>query len=255
MKKTIHYLLSGLIFAMTCSPHTSHAQSWGGYKKENTFWQNWSFNANLGVTSFFGDLSKYDTDPFKKITHESGPAYGGILTRHLSPKFSLAGQLLAGNLKGSNYLGSSFESSFIEYNFQGRFDILNIIWPSTISRFGVIAYGGIGQFLFNTTKSVLIDDGMEKSVNNTGVPEFVYIFGAGLYYKITPEYSITLDLAIRQTQNDKLDNYIKNSANDYYSHLSIGFSYNLENYKPRKHHTTEGESTSGRFLNYLKVNR
>jgi hypothetical protein len=255
MKKTMNYLVSGLIFAMICSSYTGYAQSWGGYKKENTFWHNWSFNANLGVTSFFGDLSKYDTDPYKKITLESGPACGGILTRHLSPKFSLAGQLLAGKLKGSNYLGSSFESSFIEYSFQGRIDILNLIWPNRISRFGVIAYTGIGQFLFNTTKSVLIDDVMEKSVNSTGVPEFVYIFGSGLYYKINPEYSITLDLSIRQTQNDKLDNYVKNSANDYYSHLSIGISYNPKNYKPRKHHTTEGESTSGRFLSYLKANK
>jgi hypothetical protein len=255
MKKTINYLVSGLIFAMICYSYTGYAQSWGGYKKENTFWHNWSFNANLGVTSFFGDLSKYDTDPYKKITRESGPAYGGILTRHLSPKFSLAGQLLAGKLKGSNYLGSSFESSFIEYSFQGRIDILNIIWPNTISRFGVIAYAGIGQFLFNTTKSVIIDDVMEKSVNNTGVPEFVYIFGSGLYYKINPEYSITLDLAIRQTQNDKLDMYIKNSANDYYSHLSIGISYNPKNYKPRKNHTTGGKSTRGMLLGYLKVDR
>jgi hypothetical protein len=59
----------------------------------------------------------------------------------------------------------------------------------------------------------------------------VYFFGGGFYYNINDNTGITLDLSIRQCQNDKLDNEYKNNNYDYYSYLGIGIIYYLQSFK------------------------
>jgi hypothetical protein len=56
------------------------------------------------------------------------------------------------------------------------------------------------------------------------VPEFVYFFGGGIAYRISKYTSLSIDLAIRQCQTDRLDDYITNGDFDYYSYLSIGIT-------------------------------
>ncbi|MFU8843843.1 MAG: hypothetical protein ACNA7V_08565 [Bacteroidales bacterium] len=255
MRKEIKLLAVGIILMGMGVPQLNYAQSWGGYKKANGFWKNWSINANLGLTSFFGDLSIYDTDLISKFSKESGPAFGGILTKQINPKFGVSGQILFGNLKGANYSGMSFQSSFIEYNFQGRLDLLNILWPENLANVGIVAYGGIGQFLFSTTKKTIVEGVSETSVSNTGVPEFVYFFGTGLYYKINEKYRLTFDVALRQAQNDRLDNYVRNDNYDYYTHIAFGFTYHFETGKTKKHRVIRGGNTNGKFFRHLPMRR
>ncbi len=224
MKKQIKVLLAVVVFTTLVIPDTTSAQGWGGRWKPG-FWDMWSININAGQTSFFGDLSLYDSDIMGKLTNESGLAYGGIFSKHFSDKFSMGGQLLLGKLKGENS-NATFNADVLEYNFHGKVNLVNLIFPDNLTNLDFTMYAGIGQFRF---KSIQVNkkEGT-TSIEDTGTPEFVYFFGMGLDYKITDRFGVNADISIRQAQNDKLDDLKKNDNNDYYSYISVGVTYYIE---------------------------
>jgi len=251
--KTKLQLITALIGLMgIITPQSSDAQGWGS-KRKSGLWDNWSINLNAGLTSFFGDLSKFDSEIIEKLTNESGPGFSGILTKHLNTKIGLSGQLLYGGVKGENNSGVSFEASIIEYNFHVRFNLVNLISPNNISKLGIETYGGLGQFLFKTTQYDLRNNENKVKVKDTKTPEFVYFFGAGLSYKVKKNIGITGDIAMRQAKNDYLDDFVKNNNNDYYSYISIGITYNIDSFKKGK--TFKQSGTKGRLPGVLPMRR
>jgi hypothetical protein len=254
VKKSIKLLVFAVLLTGLVLPEYISAQSWGGRRKPG-IWDNWSINANAGLTSFFGDVSIYDTEIIDKFTKESGPAFGAILSKHFSPKVSVAGQLLYGGFKAENTTGRSFETNFMEYNFQARLNLVNIIWPYNRSNFGFNAYGGLGQFVFNTTAYANTVEGTETIETSTSVPEFVYFMGLGMSYKFNDKLGVTADLALRQAQNDKIDALTKNDNYDYYTHFSIGLTYYIDSFKKGNHYTRGGGNTKGRFPGRLPMRR
>ena len=234
-------------------PQTSEAQGWGGRRKPG-IWDNWSLNLNVGLSSFFGDLSRYDTEIMEKLTQESGVAFSGILTKHISPKIGISGQLFYGGLKGANESNVSFEGSVVEYNAHLRVNLINLISPNNISKMGIEFYGGIGQFLFKTTQYDLRNNETQVKVKDTGTPEFMYFFGAGLSYKVSNKIGITADASVRRAQNDYLDDFVKNDNNDYYSYISIGITYNINSFsKSKGYHKLS--NTQGRIPGVLPMRR
>jgi hypothetical protein len=211
-------------------PESSEAQYWGGRRKPG-FLDNWAINGNVGLTSFFGDLSIYDSEITSKLTEESGPALGFIVTKYFNDKIGISGQLLSGSLKGENTTGTSFESSFIEYNFHVRLELINSFFPDNLTDFGINFYAGIGQFVFQTTKWEVVDGEQQEYIKDTGTPEFCYFVGTGFQYKFTPKVGVNLDMALRQAKNDYLDYTVKNGNNDYYTHLSFGVTYFIDSFK------------------------
>ena len=101
-------------------------------------------------------------------------------------------------------------------------------------KFGFIGYAGIGNFLFNTTKITITEENHETTTHKSRVPEFLYFFGGGFSYKVSDSYSVTADLALRQCQNDKLDDVVANNDFDYYSFINIGLTYfiKIRNHSP-----------------------
>lgn len=237
MKTKIKLIAILVILAGIISPQITEAQAWGGGKKSKSkILEDWSINVNAGLTSFFGDLSKFDTEIMEKLTQESGPAFSGILTKHLgqSRKFGIAGQLLYGGLKGENNSNVSFEATIIEYNIQGRVNFINLFSPDNRSKLGIELYGGLGQFIFKTTKYDARNSEVDINQKDTGTPEFTYFFGTGLSYKVIDKVGITLDVAMRQAQNDYLDDFVKNDNYDYYTYLSLGATYYIDSFKKSK---------------------
>lgn len=235
------------------APSTCFSQSWGGRGKPS-FWDKWTINGNVGLTSFFGDLSLYDSDITGKLTKESAPALSAILTKRFSDKIGISGQLLYGGLKGENASGMSFEANIVEYNFHGRIELINLISPNNLSNFGIEAYAGVGQFIFKVTQWDMRDG--ESAVNEhfTGVPEFVYFAGAGIYYNISDKIGFTADMALRQAQNDKLDDFNKNENFDYYTHLAFGVTYYIDSFK-KSNGFSRGRSTRGKPSGRLPMRR
>jgi hypothetical protein len=199
-------------------------------KNQNAYWKLWEFNINGGLTSFYGDLSSHDKDYYGKIIYESGPAAGITLTKHFDRLFGLSGQLLLGKLQGG--IGTmTFNSKLIEYNLNLKFNILNLINPDNKGHFGINLIGGLGQFLFYSTKLEYFEGDVRKLYHDTRVPEFVYFGGAQLLYRFKSNFGVTVDLGLRQCENDYLDVTMLNGDLDYYSYLSVGVSYYLQNIK------------------------
>lgn len=253
--KTIKLLFITLIISAMLIPESAEAQSWGGRRKPG-FLDNWSITGNVGLTSFFGDLSIYDSELMSKLSQESGPAMGFIVSKYFNDKVGLSGQLLLGNLKGENAAGTSFESSFTEYNFHFRVELINTLFPDNLSDFGMNMYAGIGQFFFQTEKWQYVDGEQQKSVKNTGTPEFCYFIGTGFQYKFGEKVGVNLDIAMRQARNDYLDYEVKNNNNDYYTHLSFGVTYFIESFKKNTYSRGgRGKYTRGKVHGRIPMRR
>ena len=254
MKKSIKNLFIICLVSGMFIPATSFSQYWGGRGKPS-FWDNWSINGNVGLTSFFGDLSLYDDDITGKLTKESRPALSAILTKYyLDNKIGIGGQLLYGGLKGENGGGISFEANVVEYNFQVRCDLVSLIWPDNLSGFGIDFYAGAGQFVFKVTQWDMRQGQEQVNELFTGVPEFVYFGGAGMHYKINDKFAATADMSLRQAQNDKLDDLNKNDNYDYYTHFSVGVTYYIDSFK-KQNGFSRGKSTRGRQSGRLPMRR
>lgn len=220
---------------MIVTPMFSAAQDWGG-EKPNSFWDHWSLNVNAGLTSYFGDLSYYDSDISGKLSNESGFAGGILVTKHFSKIFGLSGQILFGKLKGGDNQRISFNTQIVEYNLQLRLDFIRLIFPHQNPKFGLEGFAGLGQMWFQT-EQFKVNEGTPTSTSyGSQVPELVYFAGAGMHYHFTKDFAITASLALRQLQNDRLDMLVKNNNNDYYSYLSMGITYYMESnrFRPLK---------------------
>ncbi len=201
------------------------------HQKGSPFWYNWSVDMSLGLTSYYGDLSQYDSDFIEKLIHESKPAVALKITKYFDYKFGVSGQVMFGGFN-SDFKGDYiFRTNLLEYNIQANVDLLNIINDFNRRNSGITLYAGIGQFLFKTTSEITTAGATTEDVRNSGVPEFVYFFGSTLYHKIHPRFYLLMDLSIRQAQNDNLDNFVKNGDFDYYSFISLGISLQINNLK------------------------
>jgi hypothetical protein len=203
---------------------SANLNGWSGLKS-NPILSNWSFGIHGGFTSYYGDLSLHDGNYINKLNYESKPAYGVAVTKHINPAFGIATQITYGGFKSKYSIQQSFTTDFLEYNLQLRVDAVELFSPGNIARFRVQGFAGIGQFFFRAIEASYIEGKLSETIHNTGVPEFVLFFGGGFSYQITSRLSFSSDMAIRQAQNDKLDNFVNNNDFDYYSYLSFGITY------------------------------
>lgn len=213
----------------------SFSQEWGG-EKPKSFWDHWSVNVNAGLTSYFGDLSYYDTDISGKISNESGFAGGFMITKHFSKMFGMSGLLLLGKLKGGDNQRTSFNTNIVEYNLQLRLDFIRIIFPHQNPKFGLEGFAGLGQMWFQSEQFKVNEGNPTPTSYSSQVPELVYFAGAGMHYHFSKSFAITASVTLRQLQNDKLDMLVKNDNNDYYSYVSMGITYYIESkrFRPLK---------------------
>ncbi len=227
--KILHLATSILIFGIFIS-YSGYSQAWGG-TQINGLLTNWTVNINAGFTSYFGDLSLHDLNIGAKLEKESGSAFGLIITKNIfRDAIGLSGQLIAGNLQGRKD-EISFSAKLLEYNLHARIDFVDLWMLRKNHAMGVVGFAGIGQFIFET-KKVESNEGFDLTYDHASrVPEFVFFFGGGVYYKLNSNIGITADLALRQCQNDRLDDYVKNDDFDYYSYLSVGVSYYINSIK------------------------
>jgi hypothetical protein len=223
-EKKIYIII--LLMCVIFVPSRGLSQEWGGEKPVN-FWDHWSININAGLTSYFGDLSYYDSDLVGKINYESRPAIGLLVTKHFNKIIGVSGQLLYGEIKGGNKI-SSFETNLIEYNIQARLDFIRLFLTDRNPRFGLEGFAGIGHTWFKSDQYILNEDEPIQNTIMTDVPEFVYFGGIGIHYHVSDKFAVTSSLSLRHLQNDKLDQLVKNNDFDFYSYFSIGLTYYID---------------------------
>ncbi|MCD4791391.1 MAG: porin family protein [Bacteroidales bacterium] len=194
--------------------------------------KNWSVSLNLGQTSFFGDVSLYDNEISEKITKEGSFGYGFMLSRQMTPVIGLSGQLLFGQLRGENSK-THFEANIIEYTINATLNIVNLLLPENDANFFLYGKLGMGQYKFNS-RLVYNDPLTEDKIVDTNVPEFLILFGGGAYYKISYSFDVNAEIAGRIASNDKIDGTVNKKDKDYYSYMSIGITYKINNVRKTK---------------------
>lgn len=204
------------------------SQNWEGSRKTG-LWERWAFTVNGGYSSYYGDLSIYDSDISNKIMRESGPAYGAIVSKYLNNIVGISGQILIGNLKGAkeNY---SFSTDITEYNLQLRINFINLFNNRRDHKFGILGYAGIGQFFYSVRIKKDMEGILISNKYTSAVPEFVVFAGGGVHYIIGKNFSMSANLSLRQCQNDELDGYKHKRDNDYYSYMSMGLTYYIPSF-------------------------
>jgi len=220
------FTISGILFFN--SVYSQNLKS--NVRYQNEFWKVWSINVNAGLNSFHGDLSSFDNSYFEKLANESGPAIGIQVNKHIDRVFSISGQVLMGKLKGSA-ANASFKSNILEYNLHLRINVLGLFFPKNSTKYGLNGFVGIGQFWFDSEQQRYNEGNITTYTHSARVPELVYFFGGGIYYNISDNFGVTVDLSIRQCQNDKLDVEADNNDFDYYSYLGFGIIYYFHSFK------------------------
>ena len=207
------------------------SNAFGQYRNPNSFLtrlsEGWAVNANVGRTAFFGDVSLYDDQFDEKMSKEGSWAVGFGITRQISYVFSLEGQAVFGQLSGSNSK-SEFISNINEYSVNLTTDLVNLLIPE--NRAGLHPYLklGMGQFNFNTSLRYY-DPNKADLKTQSSTPEFVWLFGGGAFYIISNSFDVNLELMGRRLNNDRLDGTPNKEDSDYYSYLSAGVVYKINN--------------------------
>jgi hypothetical protein len=199
---------------------------------QDEIWKVWTLDANAGALSFYGDLSSNDASFIDKLKYESRPALSFILTRHFNRLFGISGQFLLGQLHG-NKENASFGAALVEYNLGLKFNLFNLFYPENKGNFGITGQAGLGQFIFSSEKTTFREGGNEITTHQSRVPEFVYFIGAGAFLKTNDRFGFTMNMSLRQCQNDQLDVLTTNNDYDYYSYLSAGVTYYFDSIKSK----------------------
>lgn len=200
--------------------------------KTASFNDNWSINLNAGMTSYYGDLSLHDNNVSGKLKHESLPAIGILGSKYLIHGFSLSGQLLYGQLKGQKK-NLQMSSELIEYNAHLRLNLAELFTGNKDQKFGLTVFAGLGNFMFNTTLTELLEGGSIEKTFRSRVPEFVHFMGGGFSYAFTSKIEITTELSVRMFQNDKMDGVLAGHKYDYYSYLGFGITHKINTFQPK----------------------
>lgn len=202
-------------------PVISVCQRYSRIKSNNVF-KSWAFESQVGVLSYFGDLSIYDSDISNKIINESGPSLGASITKYFGNNFGIGGEIIGGKIKATKN-EQSFESMIFEYNGQIQLDALNLIMQEKQLNVGIILFAGIGNIMFNSEYKNQIT----TTSYSTKVPEFLYFVGGKIEYHPSIKLKLSASATIRQLQNDNLDATSQNVDYDYYSYVNFGLAYKL----------------------------
>ncbi|RLD59927.1 MAG: hypothetical protein DRJ05_05625 [Bacteroidetes bacterium] len=206
--------------------------SYAQYERPSYSWSNmlkhWSVGLSIGQSSFYGDVSLYDNELSDKLSTEGSWSYGFKVARQLTPVIGIQGQLLFGELKGKNSI-SSFEANINQLSVNATLNFVNLLLPGNDSKFFLLVKMGFGQYIFDSR--LRFNDPNKPDIEvNTGTPEFLFVMGPAVYYKISNSFNINADMDVQWANNDKLDGTTNNNKDDdYYTYLSVGITYKINN--------------------------
>lgn len=211
------------------------------------FFDNWSLNANFGISQYHGDVSG-GTNPFVLLDNSTGFSYGLILKKQVSPVFGLRGQLIRGQLKGKkeNYTSGTpanleLEADFFEMNFNTSLDFVNLLWgynskrPLNIYGFfgiGVGNYQGLAKNYVTNVVFHSFGNGYGKGISGWML-EGLLTGGGGAKIRISNSFDICLETSLKFWNTDKFDGKVGGFKYDFHSYHSFGLSYNFG--KSEKH--------------------
>lgn len=201
--------------------------------KGGMIWKHWYGQANIGLNLFYGDVSSYDQDLFKKISEESSFAYSITAGKWITDWGGAELTFSRGKLQGSTS-GLEFENNYNQFIIQGVFNFTQLLFPGNEQTpFYIYGKVGYGQIDFNSVlrnSSTLDTISMQGKETSHGkrVSEWVLPLTIGGAINIDENFAITMDGNLFLVNSDKLDAKFGgkgNDDNDFYVNLSVGLKY------------------------------
>lgn len=202
-------------------------------RKGDMIWKHWYGQANIGLNLFYGDVSSYDQDLFKKISEESSFAYSLTAGKWITDWGGAEFTFSRGKLQGST-TGLEFENNYNQFIIQGVFNFTQLLFPgSEQTPFYIYGKVGYGQIDFNSvlrnssTLDTIKMQGKETS-HGKRVSEWVLPLTIGGVINLDKNFAIVMDGNLFLVNSDKLDAKFGKSGdddNDFYVNFSVGLRY------------------------------
>jgi len=116
----------------------------------------------------------------------------------------------------------------MEYTFNANLNFVNLLLPHNNANFFLYCKAGFGQFVFSSELDFKDPEQDDISIN-TGTPELVLNSGIGAFYRISPSFDAMAEGSLKLSSNDKLDGSSNKKDEDYYTYISIGITYRINN--------------------------
>lgn len=211
---------------------------------------NWYLGPQVGLVSFFGDLSVHDFDPLRKLTDESDFGLGFMAGKSINRLMDARINYIYGNMKGSNPgLDMNFKSKFNEVSFGLTISLSRLILPFRISKIDLIAIAGIGYINYRSIKyklsngTYLSSEGYteEKKPIGRASSSLTIPVGVELSYRINRNWVASGGFSFRLYYQDLLDSQIGSTGiNDRYSVASVGLSHIFNPIKKKAYRNSYG---------------
>lgn len=233
-----------LLAILILFPEVTNGQSRSRYKRgkssfEKLITNNWQASIMVGPSMYYGDLSKYDSDPLKKMWHESGPGLQLVVGNKLTSYMAFQGRL--------SYLGFGATSDELNRRTNGKvitlganilIDFVNLLSLPYENYSDIYMYGVLGAGLVHirsklenaTTGEQIIEYEWQNSPSN----ESSFYFGFGLNKYLTPRFDVTLEFLVYKLQTDRADAFYGGENNDLLVMPTIGLKYNFNELLPER---------------------
>ncbi|MBW6490928.1 MAG: hypothetical protein K0B15_06995 [Lentimicrobium sp.] len=185
--------------------------------QESTVGNNLTAGISLGSASFFGDLSKYDYNPLKKIQKESGPSVEFFLGKRFNLLFELGLSLSSGKTKGEREdFDTKFKTKFNIYSITTDISIAEILFYDRLTNldFGIALGASMAQFRSASFKlsdnSLVTSHGLNEDGNSSGESNVGLNLTGGYYisYPLNSYWSLVFRQTFEFLTTDNFDSYI-----------------------------------------------
>jgi hypothetical protein len=224
----------GCVLFLLCN--VLYAQKTG--EKKNILSNKWSIEINGGSTQYWGYINSRNFGTTLKHTPTFG--YGLVLTRQISPVWSIRGQFLMGQLKGRKELFSdndfanlNYFSDFYEGDITAKVSFTDLIKGYKPNRaFTLYGLAGLGFSNFqgetyNYLTGIVVNKfgyGSGKGINGYELDGMGTI-GIGMSFKLSKAMNFTFENSMKFIQENKLNERNGTFKFDLYGYSSIGLSY------------------------------
>jgi len=191
----------------------------------------WFIGVNAGLTSYNGDLARYNFDPIYKYKEESKFAISLNIGKSLNRYFSARAFYTSGGLKAFNNPKSiRYDAKLNVFGLQilANFNTL-ISQLEYVPDFYIYGIGGIASvstkpMLYYISNDSLNNTTIDSLNYTTKISSFDLNAGLGISYTILRNFDAYAELVYHYTMSDELD-LVTESKKDKFFHTLIGIRY------------------------------
>lgn len=194
----------------------------------------WYININGGISQLHGDIQTSD-NPLDKLKNETGLGGGIKFGKYINSVFTAYLQFHSSGMKGLvEKKDREFSSDMLEGRLGLTLNFTNLFFGKKERQINIYGTAGAGIVFFRSgtfslsTGELINDYGYIGTTNRQKTSReqaFLFPVGAGLDFKLSPQWYLNLETVVGIFTTDKIDATEKGTFNDAYNFTSIGLTY------------------------------